>query len=257
MYCPQFTNAARTLFDTYGSYLLAQLSADAPLAAEAEAFRTQQQSLSRQIDEHQTARRASFETLATRDRARTRLGEAIRAFGFTVRRVTRNDFKAPLYQTYFPGGTGAVTTSALETKIEKVEHILTKLASETHPDLTVHSEPIRLALDGYREAVRIRKDARLAATNAYAALGQEKRRWIDAYRQIYAKLLLFYHDNPRLAETYFRKVQPSKQEDTEVETEVESVSEASAVASSTANAVPAMSPIASVTPIDDDLTAAA
>lgn len=233
MFCPPFTNAARTLFDVYGSYLLAQLRADEPLATEAEAFRIQQDSLIRCIEAHETARRTSFETLATRDRARMRLSEAIAALAFSLRRITRNDFKAPLYLTYFPEGSGIVTGGAIDTKIERVEHILTKLSTETNPELTTHSEPIRLALDSYREAVRIRKDARLAATSAFAALGQEKRRWIDGYRQIYAKLLLFYHDNPRLAETYFRKPDNTKQQDTEVDPEVASVSDSGTAAVST------------------------
>lgn len=210
MFTPAIAMQAARLRDSFGDYLVAQLKAEPALNEIANFFCEAQQRLSGRMDAHERARRVSLNALAARDRVHDRLDDAVRFFGYAVRASAIHDARAPLYRHYFPGGTPGVTRSPLRVTVLKVVEILAKLATEERPDLKVHAAPLAEALEAMRLALDGRAEAKLEESRAWAALVAEKRHWRDAYQQVHARLRLHFHDEPRRAENYYRRVRASR-----------------------------------------------
>lgn len=215
MYTPTLTNRAAVLRDNYGNYLLAQLRVNPEVASEAVTFQAAQQALTDRLLDHERATSVSLEALAGRDRAHAFLDDEIRSFSQAVRRSTINDFRSPLYRNYFPNGTPAITSAPIAVTMVKVEDILAKLATEERPQLTAHIEPLTNALQALRDAIQVRTTGEVVESRALAALMQEKRHWRDAYQQVYARLRLYFHDEPRRADLFFRRAKASKRDEAE------------------------------------------
>lgn len=232
LFSPSVGVTAATLRDYFGRYFLAKLNADPELAPVAEEFGAAQTGLAQRMTNYHDAVGQTLDAYAARDRVKEAMGDAVRDFSHTLRRVTRNDYRSPLYRSYFPEGTPKLTASPTVELIDKVEKLLERLTTEPDPALQSHIDPLTSALNNLKEGVRIYQEAVSASGKAATTLHQEKLLWIDRYRQAHAKLRIHFHVMPKRADRFFRRPRRPKATDLpEPEVETQTGAEAEAAGS--------------------------
>ncbi|MFB3909718.1 MAG: hypothetical protein ACE15D_15085 [Candidatus Eisenbacteria bacterium] len=149
------------------------------------------------------AREAATRSRSILDRLSNKLRESVQDLLHSVRQETGNDFNAPTYRKLFPGGANTVNWGRADVKIQKVHAILTKLGTETKPELKKHEPILQAALTAVEEGVANLRQMRLEQKKSSAALAAERTEWERVYRECYNRLRVHFRDDPRIAERYF------------------------------------------------------
>ena len=106
-----------------------------------------------------------------------------------------------------------MTEASPSSETRRVRTLLAKLAEETSEELKSHAGPIASALQELEAAAAAQQQALDAEAQAFGILQSEKIAWLDVYRQDHNKLQLHFHERPRRAETYFRRIPQGRREE--------------------------------------------
>jgi hypothetical protein len=176
---PRVTYAAETLLNTYGTYHLARLAADAALGDLLRDFSAAQDRLRERVEAHAAARTASMTAMAARQTAGAALGTAIRTFSLTLQAKVGNPRTSSLYRLYFPAGLSAVMEAGPETKLQRAGMILTLLPREEDEALRALAAPLAAARDTLETALRGHEAAKGETVQLHGGVQAEKFRWLD------------------------------------------------------------------------------
>lgn len=210
MRLPNMTASGDTLLKEFGLYHKTRLDADASLYDMAKRWDAAQERLRAKVLTYEDAQAKTMTTMAFRDGVEAALGDEIRRLFGTLVHKTHNNIRSPLFGIFFPGGLSAVMKTTLEARLEKVDAILGKLAQQDDPDLAAHAAPLSAAADALVAAIAEHKEVRKGEIRAFGVVEQEKVAWFDHYKLDYLALAQHFFQDPKKADTFFKRIRGAK-----------------------------------------------
>ncbi len=204
MQMPHPTLAAETLLKTFGVYHLTRLQAEPAAKAIAEAFAKAQDRLETKLSAWDKARIAAQAAMAVRDGEDDALDTLLRRFANVLLSKTNNNRKAPLYQRYLSDGLGPVVTAPLEAEVSRVRAIVDRLGEEKDAEVSAFAPLFAVAAEKLEKAMDAHTASLAAEVSTYEMVEAEKIAWLDLYKYDHRQLSLYFHADPKRAESFFK-----------------------------------------------------